>query len=159
MVGASESHNLISGNFFASLHIQLKNRDCKVFQNDMRVLPVLEGDYYYPDIVVVCGEANYKEDEEVDTLLNPILIVEVLSKSTQNFDRGDKFENYRMNDSLIEYILISQDKVHIVQIVKQPDNKWLLSEINNINETIKLSSINCEISLEEIYLKVKFSKT
>jgi Uma2 family endonuclease len=156
MVGASVSHNLISGNVFASLHNQLNEKDCLVFQNDMRVLPVRDGDYYYPDIVVVCGDAKFKEDEDLDTLLNPILIVEVLSKSTQNFDRGDKFENYRKNDSLNEYILISQDKVHIVQIIKQPDKKWLLSEVNNINEIIRFQSINCEIQIKDIYNKVKF---
>lgn len=155
MVGASEQHNLIAGNIFASLHSQLKKRPCKVFLNDMRVQVNPNGLYTYPDIVVICGEAKYL-DKEVDTLLNPALVIEVLSKSTESFDRGEKFRRYRTLDSLMEYILVSQEKYNVEQYTRQPDNKWLLSEVNSIDASIQLPSINCTLLVEDIYDKIIF---
>jgi Uma2 family endonuclease len=153
MGGASEQHNLIAGNIFASLHAQLKKQPCKVFQNDMRVQVEPNGLYSYPDIVVVCGEAKYL-DKEVDTLLNPTLIIEVLSKTTENFDRGEKFRRYRTTNSLMEYILVSQEKYYVEQYIRQPDNKWLLSETTSHLDNISLPSIKCFLSIEDIYDKV-----
>jgi Uma2 family endonuclease len=109
MSGASRQHNIITANVVAELHAQLKQRSCTVLPSDMRVKVTSTGLYTYPDVVVVCGEALF-DDNQQDTLLNPTLIVEVLSKSTEAYDRGDKFKHYRHLPSLAEYLLISQDK-------------------------------------------------
>jgi Uma2 family endonuclease len=154
MVGASKEHNLIAGNIFASLHSQLKGRPCNVFQSDMRVQVSESKLYSYPDVVVVCGEAKYL-DEEVDTLLNPTMTVEVLSKSTESFDRGEKAIRYRSLNSLMEYILVAQDRCHVEQYVRQSNNKWLLSETNSLKDTINISSINCALLVKDIYDRVE----
>lgn len=112
MDGASDRHNLIVGNVFASLHNQMKGKPCKVYSSDMRVKISSIGMYTYPDIVALCGETGF-DDEQRDTLLNPTVIIEVLSKSTEGYDRGEKFAHYRKMDSLKEYALISQDKMSI----------------------------------------------
>ena len=107
MGGASERHNLIVGNVFASLHIQMRDKPCKVYSSDMRVKISATGLYTYPDIVALCGEASF-DDEQQDTLLNPNVIIEVLSKSTEGYDRGEKFAHYRKIETVKECILISQ---------------------------------------------------
>jgi Uma2 family endonuclease len=154
MVGASKEHNLIAGNIFASLHSQLKGRPCNVFQSDMRVQVSESKLYSYPDVVVVYGEAKYL-DEEVLSLLNPTMIVEVLSKSTESFDRGEKAIRYRSLSSLMEYILVAQDRCHVEQYVRQSNNKWLLSETNSLKDTINISSINCALLVKDIYDRVE----
>jgi Uma2 family endonuclease len=120
----------------------------------MRVKIPSTGLYTYPDVVVVCGESRF-EDEHKDTLLNPTLIVEVLSESTEAYDRGKKFEHYRKLESLLEYALIAQDTHKIELYVRQPENRWLLSEIAGSQETLKLAAIECELPLAEIYDKVE----
>ena len=112
------------------------------------------GLYTYLDVTVVCGEAQF-EDEQVDTLLNPTVIVEVLSPSTESRDRGWKFEQYRKLESLMEYVLIAQDKYHVEHYVRQPDNTWLLSETDDLQDTIHLPSINCGLALADVYEKVE----
>jgi Uma2 family endonuclease len=153
MVGASRKHNLISMNVAASLHAQLLEEPCEVYASDMRVGVGSRNVYTYPDVVVVCGEVQLA-DEHSDTLLNPTVIVEVLSASTQGYDRGLKFEHYRKLDSLREYLLIAQDKVHVEHFVRQPDDQWLLSETNNLRGTIHLPFINCALILTDIYRRV-----
>ena len=154
MTGASRKHNLITANVTSSLNPQLKGRQCEVYASDMRVKVRSTGLYTYPDVVVVCGSPAF-EDKEIDTLTNPTLIIEVLSKSTEGYDRGDKFGHYRKLDSLSEYILISQDKHHIEHYVRQPDNQWLLSETDDLQITIELPAINCRLALADIYDKVE----
>ena len=153
MVGASQAHNLIVTNLVAELRQKLKKRPCKVFSNDMRVKVSLTGLYTYPDVVVVCGEDRY-DDQQHDTLLNPTLIVEVLSDSTKDYDRGEKFQHYRQLESLQEYILIAQQPCHVEHFRRQADNQWLLSETNDQTDTIKLAAIKCELELVEVYHKV-----
>jgi len=153
MTGASRRHNLISVNIASSLNAQLADRECEVYVSDMRVKVSNTGLYTYPDVVVVCGVPQF-EDNQVDTLLNPVVVIEVLSKSTEGYDRGDKFEHYRTIESLSEVVLVAQDKYHMEQYVRQADNHWLLSETKKPEDTIKLSSINCELSLRSIYRKV-----
>jgi Uma2 family endonuclease len=109
--------------------------------------------YAYPDVVVVCGDAQFR-DAELDTLLNPTLIVEVLSETTKNYDRGEKFERYRLIPSFREYLLVAQDKVHVERFVKRDDGTWILSETNSLADTVELASIDCRLQLSEIYLKV-----
>ena len=151
--GSSERHNLIVTNIVRALSIQMKGRPCKVYSNDMRVKVNPTGLYTYPDIVALCGEAKF-DDGQRDTLLNPTVIVEVLSKSTEGYDRGDKFEHYRKLESLAEYLLVSQDKHHVDHYIRQPDNQWLLSEASSLQAIVQLPSISCNLALPEVYDKV-----
>lgn len=153
MSGASRRHNLIVTNVVGELRAQLKNRPCEVYPSDMRVKIPGTGLYTYPDVVVVCGEAQF-EDECIDTLLNPALLVEVLSESTEGYDRGKKSEHYRKLASLTEYLLIAQEQHHLEHYVRQSDNQWLLSETDDLQATIHLPSINCDLALAEVYDKV-----
>ncbi|EDN67283.1 protein of unknown function DUF820 [Beggiatoa sp. PS] len=155
MSGASEAHNLISGNIFAELHAVFKKRPCKVYNNDMRVKVSPTSLYTYPDIIALCDKPRF-DDEQKDTLLNPTVIIEVLSDSTANYDRGTKFKHYRTLDSLKEYLLMAQDKCHIEHYVRQINNQWVLSETNNLQETIDLPSIDSRLALTEVYDKVEF---
>ena len=156
MGGASERHNLIVINVTRELSLQLKGRPCRTYASDMRVKVAPTGLYTYPDIVVVCGEARF-DDVQRDTLLNPTLLIEVLSQSTEAYDRGEKFEHYRKLDSLAAYLLISQDKVHVDHYVRQPDQRWLLSETDALDQTVRLPAIDCELAVAEIYDKVDLS--
>lgn len=158
MSGASDEHNTISGNTFASLHFQLKKRPCKAYQSDMRVHIPVTGLYTYPDIAVVCGKPEFLPDGKLDTLTNPILIVEVLSSSTEGYDKGVKFDNYRSLESLREYVLVSQDSKRVIRYTKQADGSWVLMDfIGDITEII-LSSIECSLTMEDIYDKVEFDE-
>ena len=154
MSGASRQHNLIVANVVATLHGQFRNRPCEVYASDMRVKASPTGLYTYPDVVALCGEPQF-DDEQKDTLLNPTVIIEVLSSSTEAYDRGDKFGHYRKLASLTEYVLISQEKLHIEHYVRQPDNQWLLSEASSPQDTVRLPSINGVLVLAEVYDKVE----
>lgn len=154
MGGASEHHNLIVANVVRELSLQLKGRLCKTYPSDMRVKVSPTGLYTYPDVVVVCDKALFDDDQK-DTLLNPTLIVEVLSDSTKDYDRGEKFEHYRTIESFKEYVLIAQDKHHVEHFVRQPDRRWLLSETNRLEDTLDLTSIGCRLALAEVYDKVE----
>jgi len=155
MSGASVNHNIIAGNIFANLHAKLKNNKCKPFTSDMRINVSDNGLFTYPDISVICGEIKFLDDE-TDTVTNPKVIFEVLSRSTQNYDRGGKFKLYRDINSLEEYILVSQDTVTIEHFIRQKDNKWLLNELKSINDSLIMNSINCTLELSVIYEDVKF---
>lgn len=153
MGGASPQHSLIVGNVVRELGIQLKKRPCRVHPSDLRVKVSPTGLYTYPDIVVVCGEAKF-DDNQKDTLLNPKVLIEVLSDSTEGYDRGKKFEHYRKLESLSEYVLIDQKQYQVECYLRQPDNRWLLTETSNPQGSIRLNSIDCELDLAEIYDKV-----
>lgn len=154
MSGASRAHNLITGNVARRLGNQLEGKPCETYASDMRVRTT-PSEYTYPDVVVVCGEPEF-EDAEVDTLLNPTVIVEVLSKSTEKRDRIEKLSDYRGIASLCEYILISQDKMHVERYVRAGDNNWTLSDTNQPEGTVAIASIGCELSLKDVYERVKF---
>lgn len=154
MGGASESHNLIVVNLVAAIHPQLRGTACKVYSSNMRLKVSATGLYTYPDVVALCGEAHF-DDEQRDTLLNPALIIEVLSKSTEGYDRGEKFAHYRRIESLAEYLLVSQDKYHIEHYVRQPDNQWLMSEVSKLEERIELPAIKCSLLLSDVYEKTQ----
>ncbi|MDQ3687367.1 MAG: Uma2 family endonuclease [Acidobacteriota bacterium] len=157
MTGASRRHNVMVANVLAALHGQLKKRPCEIYPSDMRVKVSPTGLYTYPDVIIVCGEPTF-DDEQKDTLLNPTVLVEVLSKSTASYDRGEKFEHYRKLDSLNEYLVIAQNKHHVEHYVRQPDNQWLLSETDDIQSVVNLSSIDCRLSLLDIYDKAKIDE-
>jgi Uma2 family endonuclease len=154
MSGASERHNLITGNILAGLHSQFRGKPCKVYSSDMRVKVSASGLYTYPDVVALCGKTRFDDDHR-DTLINPMVIIEVLSNSTEAYDRGEKFKHYRKVDSLNEYLLVSQEKHQVEHYVRQPGNHWLLSEASNLDDTIQLPSINSVLALSEIYDKVE----
>ena len=156
MTGASRKHNLISVNVATTLNNQLADRECEVYASDMRVKVNQTGLYTYPDVVVVC-EAPQFEDQEVDTLLNPMVKIEVLSKTTEGYDRGDKFEHYRSIASLAEVVLIAQDKHHVEYYKRQENNQWILTETNSLEDKIILTSIGCELPLSQIYRKVSIA--
>ncbi len=153
MAGANRWHNLIVTNVVREMSLQLKGRPCTTYPSDMRVKISPTGLYTYPDITVVCSEAQF-EDTQQDTLLNPTLIVEVLSESTEAYDRGGKFAHYRKLTSLMEYVLIAQTKPHVEHYVRQPDNRWLLAEADSLHQTLHLPSIDCHLVLAEVYDKV-----
>jgi Uma2 family endonuclease len=155
MNGASRSHNLIVANSSGELRQQLKNKPCELYTNDMRVRVPAANVYTYPDLVVVCGEPQF-EDSFVDTLLNPTLIIEVLSDSTESYDRGKKFGFYRSIESLREYILIAQDEPRIEQYVRQEEEHWLLSDVRSLGGALELPGIHCVLVLKEVYDRVKF---
>lgn len=154
MPGASRQHNLIAGNMFGQLYVQLLDRTCEVYINDMRVKVSDSGLYTYPDVVVVCDEPRF-EDGYFDTLLNPTVIAEVLSPSTENYDRNEKFMSYQTLESLQEYILISQNDIHVEQYIRQ-DSKWILKEYLSLDDVFQIVSIECQLALRAIYAKVRF---
>jgi Uma2 family endonuclease len=156
MVGASEPHNLIVTNSVRELSSQLKGRDCTVYSNDMRIDLRERKLFAYPDVVVVCGEPDLVADDFHDNLRNPVVIIEVLSQSTERYDRGLKFFKYRRIETLEEYVLIAQDRTLIEHYVRQPSGDWLMSEAFGLDAVIHLSSIGCDLRLSEIYDKVKF---
>lgn len=155
MGGASRAHVLIVTNVLTGLNTQLRSRPCEVYASDMRVKVSSSGLYTYPDVVVVCGAPDF-EDRELDTLLNPGLITEVLSPTTEAYDRGAKFEQYRAVASLTDYLLIAQDRTLVEHFVRQPDNTWLLTAYNETNDAMMIASLDCRLTLGEIYEKVSF---
>ena len=154
-VGVSKNHNVISSNLFGELGTQTKNSQCRVFASDMRV-KAKKGNYYYPDIVVVCGERKF-EDNKKDVLLNPKVIVEVLSKSTKLKDRNEKLDSYMSREDLTDYVLVEQDTMRIEHFIKISEKEWKVNLLTEKADKLVLESINCQISLDEIYREVKFS--
>lgn len=152
MSGASRPHNLIGGNVFARLHAELLERNCEVYANDMRVRTPTDL-FTYPDVAAVCGKPVL-DDGGQDTLLNPVLIVEVLSKSTETYDRVTKMEQYRTIPSLVEIVLLAQDHAHAEHWQRQGDGRWLVEEVDGIERTLALSSVGCELPLKAVYRKV-----
>ena len=153
MSGASFAHNFITSNTANQLYNQLIDSECQVATSDMRVKVTEIDSYFYPDVVVVCGEPR-AEDDTFDTLLNPTLIVEVLSPSTEGYDRGEKFEHYQQIASLKDYILISQDEVHVEHYYRQ-GSEWLRNEFQELVDVLSLLSIDCELRLQDVYRRVE----
>ena len=153
MTGASRAHNMLCANILASLHGQLRGKPCEIYVNDMRVKVSETGMYTYPDLVAACGEPRF-EDQAVDTLLNPVLIIEVLSDSTERYDRGAKFTHYRSVVSLREYLLVSQHESRVEHYVRQPGNHWLLTEYQEMQDRIDLNSLASCLSLAEVYERI-----
>ena len=156
MPGASRKHNLITVHILGELYVQLRARACEVYPSDMRVKVSAAGLYTYPDVIVVCDEQRF-DDTYFDTLLNPTVLIEVLSPSTAAYDRGDKFAAYQKLDSLREYVLISQDSVCVEHYLRQ-EQAWDLTEFRSLSDVFDLVSIACELSLRAIYAKVQFSE-
>ena len=155
MTGASRAHNLICINAAATLHGQLRQKPCEIYANDMRVKVQATGLYTYPDLSVVYDEPQLAGGE-FDTLLNPVLLIEVLSPSTESYDRGKKFQHYRQIDSLGDYVLIAQDSPRIERFTRQPDDTWLLADAVGLDASVELPSLGCTLALADVYEKVTF---
>lgn len=153
MAGSSRQHNLLNTNLIGLLYQQLRDGAFEVYPNDMRVKVSDTGLYTYPDASVVGGEPEF-EDAEVDTLLNPIVLFEILSPSTESYDRGEKFANYQTIDSLQEYILISQDRMRVDHYTRKDDIEWSFRAANGPEAVVELSSLGCAVKLGELYHKV-----
>lgn len=152
--GSTYSHSLIVGNTGANLHGQLRYSNFEIFMVAVRV-KTPSGLYCYPDVVVASDDASL-EDSENDTLLDAVVVIEVLSPSTEGYDHGRKFQHYRTIKSLQEYVLIAQDSVRVERYVRQPNEEWVFSETADINATLELTSIQCQLALADVYEKVAF---
>ncbi len=153
MPGASREHNLIVVNLVAELRQQLKGRPEVVYPSDLRVWIPATRRYTYPDVIVVAEESLF-QDEQADTLLNPAVILEVLSPGTESYDRGEKFAAYRSIESVQEYFLVSQVDVRVERYVRQADGRWMFSEHADPAEGVRLSTIDCVLQMAEIYDKI-----
>jgi Uma2 family endonuclease len=153
--GATRKHNLIASSILASLYSQLRSSPCETYPSDMRVHVRDTGLYTYPDVVIACQEPRFL-DAQLDTLLNPTLLVEILSPSTEAYDRGRKFEHYQSIESLRQYLLVASDRIHADLYTRQPDGGWLLTSADGPAGTLALTSVNCRISLADVYEKVDF---
>ena len=154
LAGASRVHNLIAVNTVSELRAQLRGRPCEVYVNDMRVKVERTGMYTYPDVVGLCEEPRF-EDEHLDTLLNPAVIIEVLSPSTERYDRGEKFAHYRRLASLQEYVLIAQD-IRRIDHYRRDGDSWVLTEVSEPDAALVLASLGATIELAAIYERVEF---
>lgn len=156
MAGGTSEHNLIAMNTARELGNQLEDRPCLVYGSDQQVQVAETGLYTYPDVSVVCGQPQY-EDPEKRRLLNPVVIVEVLSRSTEAYDRGDKFAHYQRLPSLREYVLIASDKRRIERFSRRDSgNEWILTVCGEASGVMDLSSIHCTLSMERVYRNIEF---
>jgi Uma2 family endonuclease len=156
MSGGSRSHDRIIINCIVNLSARLNASGCRVFSADMRIRVPSAPPYRYGDLSVLCGEANFEEVSGVDTLVNPLLIVEVLSDSTEAYDRGDKFTHYKSIPTLREYLLVAQHRPHVTHLFKQDDGRWIHTEANDLEASLRLRSLGCELPLSEVYRDVSF---
>jgi Uma2 family endonuclease len=157
MAGASRAHNLIVGNLVREIGNRLKGQPCEVYPSDMRVKVTATGLYAYPDVTVVCGAPEF-EDAQHDTLLNPTVLFEVLSESTEAYDRGAKARHYRRLASLQEYVLIAQNRPLVERYVRQADGGWTLRDVDALDECVALEAIPVQMPMSEIYGQVKFDE-
>jgi Uma2 family endonuclease len=153
MAGGSERHNLIVGNLITEFNAQLRKTDCKVYPSDLKVRVPNSRRFFYPDVSIVCGETLFADDEQ-DVVLNPVVVVEVLSESTAAFDRGKKFQSYQQIESLQEYLLVSQDEYVVEHFLRQDDGHWLYTKAGGLDEAIALPAVKCRVSLRDVYSKV-----
>ena len=155
MTGGTPAHSLIASNFIREAGNALKGRPCVVYTSDLRVKVNPSGLYTYPDVTIVCGEQLF-DDELRDTLINPTVIVEVLSKSTASYDRGPKSKHFRKVESLQALIFIEQESPAVEVYRRQPDGNWILSDATELTESIAIEPIGISIPLAEIYRNVSF---
>lgn len=153
MAGASRRHNRIVTNLSSALNVQLQSRPCNNYSSDLRVRIGNAERYLYPDIVATCGREDFEDDQQ-DVLLNPLLIIEVLSPSTERYDRGDKFLYYQTIPSLREYVLVSQDRRCFQVYRKQPDGRWLDESPSSSPLILRFESVDCVLTEAEVYAKV-----
>ena len=156
MAGATDPHNILAANLLGLLYLQFRGRRCVVYPSDMRVFIPATGLYTYPDVSAVCGDRRFA-DERSDTLTNPAFVAEILSPSTESYDRGRKSEHYRTVEFLQEYLLVAQDRVQVDLYTRRPEGTWLLREARRLEDALELGSIGCRILLADLYDKVDLS--
>ncbi len=159
MSGGSFNHNRIVGRLLGIFYARLGGSPCVFLPSDMRVRVSDTGLYTYPDITATCDEPQIINENHQDTLLNPTLIIEVLSPSTERYDRGKKFQHYRTLDSLQEYVLIAQDQPRIERYLRQPSGEWLLADAAGLEASLELASIGCTLALADVYEKIDFAES
>ena len=157
MAGTTRWHVRVATNLLAKIDTALHDSPCDVYNSDMRVKVSPTGLYTYPDLSITCDEPQF-EDDVLDTLLNPRVIFEILSKSTEGYDRGKKFDHYRQVQSLQEYVLVSQTEPLVERFVRQPDGSWRLTVHKGMDAVVELEGVPCRLSLAEIYRRVDFSQ-
>jgi Uma2 family endonuclease len=155
MAGGSANHNRIAGNIYLSLRETLEGKPGEALITDMRLHVKKNSLYTYPDVMVVCSRIEYVKGR-TDTLTNPVVIIEVLSDSTQAYDRGAKFELYRAIESLQDYVLVDQARVHVEYFHKLEDGRWLLAEFNELEAVLRLEAVNVELPLSRVYQRVEW---
>src|SRR5215211_1884964 len=157
MSGVSPNHAQIESNLNLTLRLALRERGCRVFPANIRIKVPAAPPYRYPDLAVVCDKPSYEEIGGIEALTNPILLIEVLSPSTEAYDRGDKFTYYKSIPSFREYLLVAQHRPHITHYVKQADDKCDYEETNELSSSLHLPTIGCTLALSEVYRDVEFS--
>jgi len=157
MSGASPEHEAVLVNVITHLRTQLRRRVCHVFSSNLRIKVPAAPPYRYPDLTALCGQPEYEVIGGVQALTNPTLIVEILSPSTEAYDRGDKFTDYKSIPSFGEYLLIAQHRPHVTHYVRQPDNSWSYEEANELSATLLLPTLDGVLPLNEIYQDVEFA--
>jgi len=155
MSGASREHNVLVWTLASILFEQLHDRQCELYPGDMRVLVAPTGLYTYPNIVGVCGIPRFR-DGHADTLINPTFLAEILSPSTEAYDRGRKFEHYRQIESLQEYLLVAQDRMHADLFLRRSDSNWILAQADRPDDALRLRSLGCELPMARLYQKIDF---
>ncbi|QTA86234.1 Uma2 family endonuclease [Desulfonema magnum] len=154
MTGASFNHNLIAMNLATRLHSALRDSSCFVFASDMKIQADEARHYVYPDVSVVCGDIEFLGNRD-DIITNPVVIIEVLSESTQSYDRGDKFKAYRKIRSLRDYILVDQYACHVEYFFKNKAGRWELDEFETLEDSFNIRSVDVDLPLETIYYRVE----
>jgi Uma2 family endonuclease len=152
LAGGSKRHSSVAVNISTSLSVQLRGRPCRVYNSDLKVTTPNLQRYFYPDVSVVCGETGVVDDQE-DVVLNPILIVEVLSEGTAAYDRGKKILSYQQINSLQEYLQVSQDEILVEGYARQGNDTWLYTKVTGPEGSLFLPSIECTLSLKDVYDK------
>ncbi|MEO6725134.1 MAG: Uma2 family endonuclease [Blastocatellia bacterium] len=155
MAGESPNHSRVCVNVTSEARVRLKGKPCEAFSSNMKVCVSVAGKYYYPDLSIVCGQASY-HDKERDALLNPKVIIEVLSPSTEKHDRSVKFLAYQQIESLTDYLLVSQDKPLVEHFARQAGGQWLYTAHRELSANVHLPCIDCLLPLAEIYDRVEF---
>ncbi len=156
MSGVSPEHDAVEGNVYHHLRLKLKGKQCRIFLANTRIKVPSMPPYRYGDSSGLCGTPRYEVIGGIKALTNPSIIIEVLSSSTEAYDRGDKFTNYKSIPSLREYLLVAQHRPHVSHFVKQDDGSWNQREFNDLDAIVKLVSLECELSLREIYEELDF---
>ncbi len=156
MSGVSRKHARLEISLSNLLDPQLSEKGCEVFPADMRIKVPSLPPYRYGDLSALCGEAQFEQIDGVDVLVNPMLIIEILSSSTEARDRGDKFSHYKSIPSFCEYLLIAQRRPHVTQYVRRGDGFWLQREYNSLDEVIEIESLDCKLAMKDVYRRVTF---
>ncbi|HUQ95348.1 MAG TPA: Uma2 family endonuclease [Bryobacteraceae bacterium] len=156
MAGGSSQHDRLQNNLVREIGNALKTHPCRTAGPDLRLRVAGSRVYTYPDMMILCGKTEYADDQR-DTVLNPVVVIEILSRSTEAYDRGEKFAAYRRLPSLQEYLLVSQSQPRVERFRRLPDDRWILTEVTGMTELLQLESVPCQVPMAEIYDRVEFS--